>query len=261
MRQFTETEIQQVMVAERELDKAGLIIMDGSLAATSNALVLNEHFNNNAPVTVESIIAAAQALRAKLRWKSPAQIEFSEILARLEPAQCQVVNAWISKQRRLKTEDAEGLQNLNQVLSWLLNRRFSISEATLDMALTNVQNNSRRPLHWHDAPKESREYVQGRPNHAHSSHREEPKASVNEREYVNGRRNHAYAPAETVAQAPAEAPDAWQQIVNRYMTQWSTHSQKATLQAEYDRGMATGKSWREIGAALGRIVKGWERGR
>jgi hypothetical protein len=30
---------------------------------------------------------------------------------------------------------------------------------------------------------------------------------------------------------------------------------------EYDRGIATCKSSREIGAALGQIVKGWERGR
>jgi hypothetical protein len=27
------------------------------------------------------------------------------------------------------------------------------------------------------------------------------------------------------------------------------------------RGIASRKSWREIGAALGQIVKGWERGR
>jgi hypothetical protein len=45
------------------------------------------------------------------------------------------------------------------------------------------------------------------------------------------------------------------------MTQWTTHGQQAILQAEYDRGIATGKSWRDIGAALGQIVKGWKRGR
>jgi hypothetical protein len=33
------------------------------------------------------------------------------------------------------------------------------------------------------------------------------------------------------------------------------------LEAEYNRGIATGKSWREIGAALGQIAKSWERGR
>jgi hypothetical protein len=36
---------------------------------------------------------------------------------------------------------------------------------------------------------------------------------------------------------------------------------KQHVQVEFDRGIETGKSWREIGAALGRIVKSWERGR
>jgi hypothetical protein len=45
------------------------------------------------------------------------------------------------------------------------------------------------------------------------------------------------------------------------MAQWSTHGQKAMLVAEYDRGIATGSLWREIGSSLGQIVKGWERGR
>jgi hypothetical protein len=52
--------------------------------------------------------------------------------------------------------------------------------------------------------------------------------------------------------------DAWQEIVKRYMTQWTTHGRKVTSEAEYNRGIATGKSWREIGASLGQIVKSWE---
>jgi hypothetical protein len=97
-------------------------------------------------------------------------------------------------------------------------------------------------------------------NHA-LTHRDEPKSTESQVEYRNGRRNRASEVRQTKTETPAPAPDAWQQIVTRYMTQSVTHSQKATLQAEYDRGIATGKSWREIGAGLGQIVKGWERGR
>ena len=64
-----------------------------------------------------------------------------------------------------------------------------------------------------------------------------------------------------LARATQATPDAWKEISDRYMGQWNTHGQKAILQAEHDRGVATGKSWSEIGAALGQIVKGWERGR
>ena len=60
---------------------------------------------------------------------------------------------------------------------------------------------------------------------------------------------------------PAPALDAWKEIVDRYRSQRTTPGQKATLEAEYNRGIAIGKSWREIGAALGQIVKGWQRGR
>jgi hypothetical protein len=59
---------------------------------------------------------------------------------------------------------------------------------------------------------------------------------------------------------PAPAFDSWKEIVDGYMTQWTTHGQQAIVQGEYDRGIATCKSWREIGSALGQIVRGWERG-
>jgi hypothetical protein len=59
----------------------------------------------------------------------------------------------------------------------------------------------------------------------------------------------------------APTADSWKEIVDRYRAQWITPGQKATLDAEHYRGIATGKSFREIGAALGQIVKGWERGR
>jgi hypothetical protein len=81
-------------------------------------------------------------------------------------------------------------------------------------------------------------------------------------EYRNGRRNHASEVQPNPQESkPAPAVDSWKQIVDLCMRRSTTHGQQASLQAEYDRGIATGKSWREIGAALGQIVKGWERGR
>ena len=95
MRQYSDQELNQIAAAEEELDrKHGLILLDNSPTAKANALVLNEYFNNhNVPVSVSSMVAAAYALKDKLDWKSPAQVEFSEVLARLEPAQCLVVNS------------------------------------------------------------------------------------------------------------------------------------------------------------------------
>jgi hypothetical protein len=76
--------------------------------------------------------------------------------------------------------------------------------------------------------------------------------------HPNGRRNHNYVPPENAAKKPAEAPD---EICQLHLKQWINQGQRAKLEAEYNAGIASGKSWREIGAALGQIVKGWERGR
>jgi hypothetical protein len=82
MRQYTEHELDQITAAEKELDsKHGLLLLDNSPAAKANALVLNKYFNdNNIAVSVPSIVAAAYALKDKLDWKSPAQVEFSKSL-------------------------------------------------------------------------------------------------------------------------------------------------------------------------------------
>src|SRR5580704_14381387 len=265
MRQYTEQELDQITAAEKELDtKHGLMLLDNSPAAKANALVLTEYFNNNnVAVSVPSIVAAAYALKDKLDWKSPAQVEFSEALARLDPAQCRAVDSWYKKQRRLKTEGDEGFHNISQIVSWLLNRRYAVTEAGLDMALTNVQNNSRRKLFWHDGPKHDRTIWNGKLNHALIPNNEPSKRTepVQPEFYPNGRRNHNYAPPENAAKNPAEAPDAWHQICKLHLREWITQGQRAKLEAEYNVGIASGKSWREIGAALGQIVKGWERGR
>jgi hypothetical protein len=264
MRQYTEQELDVMAAAEKELDsKHGLMLLDNSPTAKANALVLTEYFNNNnVTVSVPSIVAAAYALKDKLDWKSPAQVEFSEVVACLEPAQCLVVKAWFEKQRRLKTEGDEGLSNVSQIVSWLLSRRYAVSESGLDMALTNVQNNSRRKLFWHEGPKQDRTIWNGKLNHALIQNDEPSKRTEQVQEFhPNGRRNHAYKPTQDAAAKPASAPDAWKEICQLYLKQWTTPGQRDKLQAEYNAGIATGKSWREIGTALGQIVKSRERGR
>jgi hypothetical protein len=264
MRQYSEQELNQITAAEEELDrKHGLMLLDNSPAAKANALVLTEYFNNNnVPMSVSSMVAAAYALKDKLDWKSPAQVEFSEVLARLEPAQCLAVNSWFKKQSRLKTDGDEGLRNLNQIVSWLLNRRYAVTEAGLDMALTNVQNNSNRKLFWHEGPKQDRDIWNGKLNHARIQNNE-PSMGIEPVQgfHPNGRRNHAFKSNAEEPSKPEPKVDSWKQIVDLCMRRWTTHGQQATLRAEYDRGIATGKSWREIGASLGQIVKSWERGR
>ena len=141
--------------------------------------------------------------------------------------------------------------------------RYAVTEAGLEMALGNAQNTGKRKIFWKENPKQSREYVQGKPNHAFGQTDEPKAAGIREREYVNGRKNHSYVEHKSGNEPSKPQPkvDAWKEIVDLYMRRWTTHGQKATLEAEYELGIATGKSWVEIGASLGQMVKGWERGR
>jgi hypothetical protein len=135
-------------------------------------------------------------------------------------------------------------------------------ESQLDMALTNVQNNSSRKLFWHEGPKHDRAIWNGKLNHALNQKDEPAKPTEAMQEFhLNGRRNHAFKANTDEPRKPEPKVDAWKQVADLCMRQWTTHGQQAILQTEYDRSIQTGQSWREIGAALGQIVKGWERGR
>ena len=96
---------------------------------------------------------------------------------------------------------------------------------------------------------------------------EEPKpkaaaVGVQQQEYVNGRKNHAYTPPGCATkQVAVEGPDAWQEIINLHMKEWSTPGQQVKLQNELNAGVAAGKSRREIAASLGAIVRDQRRGR
>jgi hypothetical protein len=219
----------------------------------------------NENITEHTLTVALEKLRARLVFIPAEQVEAAEILSTLDQGQRDIVASWLSHQHRLEVEGPKGFSNVSVLVAWLLNRRYAVTEAGLDMALGNVQNTGKRKIFWKENPKQSREYVQGKRNHAHAfGQTEEPKAAdMREREYVNGRKNHSYVEQKSGNEPskPERNVDAWKEIVDLYMRRWTTHGQKATLEAEYNRGIQTGKSWREIGASLGQIVKSWERGR
>jgi hypothetical protein len=87
--------------------------------------------------------------------------------------------------------------------------------------------------------------------------------TTGQREYIDGRKNHAYvAPGEAAKTVVApQAPDAWKEICQLHLKEWITQGQRAKLEGEYNSGVSSGKSWREIGTALGALVRDQRRGR
>ena len=241
---------------------ANKVITDGDVGVKNADILCKPIIDRNSDITPHKLSLSFSQVKSRLEFKSVAHSRADELAHKLSQAEVEAYRNWAAHQSRWIGLDGseEGFENCASLLGWM--RGNPVTEHTLDLALGNIINNPQfGRVHFKPAPSQDRNIVGGRINHA-LTHRDEPKPTEPQMQYRNGRRNHA-SEVQPKPQDNKSAPviDAWKDIVGRYMTQWTTHGQKATLQAEYDRGIATGKSWREIGAALGQIIKIWERGR
>jgi hypothetical protein len=202
-----------------------------------------------------------------MQLKSATYKKADALASKLSPEEQAIYTAWAGRQKLLVGLDGspEGYQNVLSLLSWF--RGNPVTSHNLDLALGNIINNPQvgQRIHFHPQPKQSREVVQGRPNHAWGQ-KEEPKkatvAGVQGQEFVNGRRNHAYVPPEEAQKkVAAAAPDSWQEIIDLHMREWVTVSQKSKLENEPRAGLAAGKSKRDIAMSLGAMIKDQQRGR
>jgi hypothetical protein len=238
------------------------IITDGDVGVKNADILCNPIIDQDFDITPRALLLSFSQVKRLLKFKSAAHSRADELALKLSPTEAEAYRNWAARQSRWIGLDGseEGFENCASLLAWM--RGNPVTEHNLDLALGNIINNPQfGRVHFKPLPKQDRSIVGGRINHA-LTHHDEPKSNEPQVQYRNGRRNHASEiqpkPHES---KPAPVADPWKEIVGRYMTQWTTHGQQAILQAEYNRGTATGKAWRDIGAALGQIVKGWERGR
>jgi hypothetical protein len=238
------------------------IITDGDDGVKNANVLCDQIIDQNSDITPQTLTLSLSRVKDQLKLKSAAHSRADELALKLSPTEVEAYRNWAAHQSRWIGLDGsdEGFENCASLLGWM--RGNPVTEHNLDLALGNIINNPQfGRVHFKPARKQDRSIVGGRINHALTRH-DEPKSNEPQVQYRNGRRNHASeVQAEQPEIKPQPAVDSWKQIVDLYMRRWTTHGQQTTLQAEYDRGVATGKSWREIGAALGQIVKGWERGR
>jgi hypothetical protein len=242
------------------------IITDGDVGVKNADILCNPIINRDSDITPQSLSASFAKVRSQLRMQSPTYKKADELARKLSPEEIDAYKVWVKGQRLLIGLDGseEGYQNVYSLLSWM--RENSVTAHSLDLALGNIINNPQvgQRIHFKPQPKQERPYGPGgKLNHAFGQEEPKPKAATTgQPEYIGGRKNHAYTASEDAAKKVAvQAPDAWQEICQLHLKEWVTQGQRAKLEAEYNAGIATGKSWREIGAALGQIVRGWQRGR
>jgi hypothetical protein len=181
----------------------------------------------NQDITPGSLAAAVAALRDQLRWFTPLEKEHQALWSTLTPAEQDVISNWFKRQK-LVQEGEQFIDNWNNVVSWLVNRRSRpITSSGLDVALNNILNGSQRKLHFQSEPKRTEGY--GR----RSGRKFESWTKTEDREYVGGRRNWAKVdnPALRTEVSKSAKEAQWKQRAEDASNAANVHSRKAQLRA------------------------------
>src|ERR1700733_12559636 len=240
------------------------VITDGETGVKNANILCTPIIDLDSDITPEGLADSFAKVKSQLKLKSATYKRADELASKLSPVEQATYKAWAARQKMLIGLDGseEGYQNVASLLAWM--RGNPVTDHNLDLALGNITNNIQfGRIHFKPQPRADRAYGPGgKLNHAFGQ-KDEPAKSVEVQQefHPNGRRNHAYKPTQDASAKSAPAPDAWQEICQLHLREWVTQGQRAKLEAEYSAGIASGKSWREIAAALGHIVKARERGR
>ena len=241
------------------------IIIDGETGVRNADILCNPIINLDSDITPAALSASFAKVSSQLRMKSATYKKADELARKLSPVEHATYKAWAGRQKLLVGLDGseEGYQNVATLLGWF--RGNPVTSHNLDLALGNVVNNAKfGRIHFKPQPKQDRAYGPGGLlNHAFGLEEPKPKAAAVQQEFhPNGRRNHAYTPPEDAAKKVAAQPvDAWQEIINLQMREWSTPGQQVKLENELNAGLAAGRSRREISTSLAAIIRDQQRGR
>ena len=159
MRQYTPQETQAITDAEKLLRGQGLVVdndgNDDSAKNNANQIIAYFESNRHIPISVQTILAAVEALRPKLVWKSKAQIDYETEYNKLSTADQNSFGAWWflpSTKKTILIEGDEGFSNAAKILRWMKGKPFSARN--FDLAVSNLAS-SHGSLYWASTPKQA----------------------------------------------------------------------------------------------------------
>jgi len=153
--------------ASQEITRQELAVYDAWVKENNiqntdaNALVIATYMLDTWGVefTRANLDLALPQLRASLTFYTPLEAEYLKISRRMTPEQVQTVSTFISR-RGLKDDGDNQLQNFITVASWILDKSQPITTDSLDRAIGNIINGSRRPLLWKTRLQDSEKAAQ-----------------------------------------------------------------------------------------------------
>src|SRR5262249_35740113 len=195
--------------------------------------------------------AALPQIRCRLKFVPENQLELGRQLRRLSPTEREAVANWNPARFRLQANE----YNTALVVRWIKDRNWQVTADNLALAIG--QKTLVGHLQWEKARSQRPE----------SHHKDDGSMrfsgdflgkDVNKSTWL--RRKEEREAREQAAQAApqrSQEPDAWTQICQQLM-QHGTHSQKAAQKALYERGLAEGKSPRQIASEMETLKRSYE---
>jgi hypothetical protein len=244
------------------------IITEGAVGIQNASLLCESIINSetNPTITAQTLAASLLKVKNQIRFMSKTYKAADALARQMSAAEQEIYRQWAARQKQLIGIDGseEGYKNVESLLSWM--RESSVTARGLDIALGNLLNNPQpgQRIYFHPRPpQQDRSVVGGKPNHAFGEQPKAAAAGAQQEFHPNGRRNHSYVdPAADAAKQVTAAPrDAWAEIIQMQLKDWTLPSQEARLQNEYAAGVKAGKSDRDISSSLQAIIRDRQRGR
>ncbi len=199
-------------------------------------------------------------------YSSPQHAEYTHI-ANENIHAAQQLAAWLNTQGKpgqLANSGDDAYANLTLLLTELRNRRQDVSSTAIRDAENRIANRPGRQLHRVPQPRRTEPISpaakadDGAPflggdmiKNLDGSYRN--KTATEQRQDMEA--------AEKAKQTPAirtEPKEAWEELCNQLKNYGTYHSQRAAMNETYDRGVANGKSFREIYAEMNQLRKQYE---
>jgi hypothetical protein len=257
MREFTQQEQDAIISAESALHLRGIHVYGDLPQVNENGQIIAAQLEKYpAPVTYDTVLAAANQLVDKLHYQSKEAKEFNVLLATMTADEVSELQSFFDRRPLTGLGVKEGFLNAILLVEWCRRMGVAVDFSGLSAAmeawrpgLSNFA--APRQLHWiepTEKPFLEREYVNGRKNWA-AVKEEPPKVDPNAPKYRNGRLDHSTDPR--YKQKPATpsldaTEESWKNMAQSKLRSGRNHSQNQELQEAYDAALATGRSWRYV---------------
>jgi len=146
--QITEQEIQ----AFNEFCQQHAVVTEGEIGE-QNGKHISEYIVDTwkQDISPATLAVALEKLGDRLVFKSAIQVELEQVVSKLNDQERRVAYNWFKRQRLVSDGD-QGSENVTNIIGWLQRNNHPITDQTLNLALSNIVNSGKRPLHWKPAP-------------------------------------------------------------------------------------------------------------